>query len=109
MNVAHILQRVTACGYAVRVTGGSPKLVATRAECVMPRPLLKALKDHKAAVVAYLSTCVVCGRDTSDDETRDRMADALFCSRAGGREVTDGNGTYHPEGPRCPFKSPPRS
>lgn len=104
VNVAHLLQRVSCCGYTVRVTAGAPKLVPVRSECVMPIPLLKALKDHKAAVVAYLSTCALCGKDISDDETRERMADPLWCSMFGSKGVVDGHGRTHPEEPRCPWK-----
>jgi len=39
----------------------------------MPTPLLNALKDHREAVVKYLTECVACGRDVRDPEDRDRL------------------------------------
>lgn len=49
-------------------------------------------------------TCRECGKDVSDPETRERMADPLFCDRGGCKAVTDGNGVKWPEQRRCPFK-----
>lgn len=49
-------------------------------------------------------SCRVCGKDVSDPETRERMADPLFCDQGGCNAVTDGNGVKHPEMKRCPFK-----
>jgi hypothetical protein len=103
-RVAILIQRVAAVGYAVRLKDGAPVLAPARSECVMPTPLLKALKDNRDAVVAYLSTCCVCGRDVSDDEDRERLADPLYCGFFGGREVKVDGEVLHPEEPRCPFK-----
>ena len=104
MNIPQLLQRVAACGYAISLRGGSPVLEPTRSEHIMPEPLLGAVKRSKAEIVAYLSTCCVCGRDTSDDDDRERMDDPAHCDRGGSQAVTDGNGVYHPETQRCPFK-----
>lgn len=49
-------------------------------------------------------TCRVCGIDASDPEDRERLADAAFCDRGGGKARLDMDGTRHPEEPRCPFK-----
>ena len=104
LNIAQLLQRVTACGFAVEITDAGPQLVPIRSEHVMPKPLLKALRDNRDAVVKFLSECAVCGKDTRNAEDRERLADPLYCDRGGSREVRDGSGTTHPATQRCPFK-----
>lgn len=110
LNVGHLLQRVESCGYTVRVTAdGAAVLVPTRGECVMPAPLLKALKDHKAAVVAYLTECVVCKRDVRDPEDRERLREVNpFCDRGYAREATDADGVRRAASTPCPFRTDSR-
>lgn len=113
-STEHLLARVAACGYRVELVNGSPQLSATRAECVMPPRLLAALKAHRAAVIDHLTrnhspaaqeNCRVCGRDVSDPEDRERVANSpAFCDRGGAPGVTDGHGVYHEPQERCPFK-----
>lgn len=74
MNVAVLLQRVAACGYRIRVTHGGPVLEPARSECLIPGPLLKALKDNRAAVLEFLTECRLCQRDVRDPEDRERLA-----------------------------------
>jgi hypothetical protein len=46
----------------------------------MPTPLLAALKQHREAVVKWLTECRECGRNNSDPEDRDRLRGANpFC------------------------------
>lgn len=72
--------------------------VSTAVSADRPRPLPVAKPEPK------IDPCSVCKREFPDEETRERMADAAHCSQGGSRAVTDGNGVYHPEEPRCPFK-----
>lgn len=70
-----------------------------------PLPVAEPAAEPKPAAQLI---CHVCGRDASDPEDRDRLADALFCPRAGTRQaVVDGNGVTHPQEARCPFKARP--
>ena len=104
MSPAELVARVAGYGWAVDLRDG-PRLV--RADPLagkLPTPLVDALRRNRESVVSWLTTCGVCGADVSDDETRARLADALFCSRGGGRACVDGNGTVHPEALRCPYK-----
>jgi len=104
VSPAELVARAAGYGWAVELRDG-PRLV--RADPLagkLPTPLVDALRRNREAVVAWLTTCGVCGADVSDDETRARLADPLFCSRGGGKAVVDGNGVAHPEARRCPYK-----
>jgi hypothetical protein len=105
MKPSFLLHRCSENGFAVTVTGGQPRLLPVRDGAVMPKPLLAALKAYRAAVIAYLAACELCGRDVSDAEDRDRLADPVHCQEFGSRAVRDGNGDFHPESQRCPWKA----
>ena len=105
MSIPDLLQRVLACGYSVSITPDGPRLRPERGECSMPLPLLADLKANREAVVEYLNSCHVCGRDVSDPEDRERLADPAFCDRGGSRAAVSKRGEVrHPETQRCPFK-----
>lgn len=105
MNIPELIQRVTACGYRISVDGGSTQLVKARRECALPPQLLATLRANRDAIVEHLTTCGVCGREVSDLETREFVADPLGCDRGGSDRVTDGNGVTHEGGKRCPHKA----
>lgn len=108
MKPAYLLQRLAAHGRKVVLCGGNVQMVVTREGAGQPPgPLLEELREHREAVVAFLSTCELCGRDTSDDEDRERMADLMFCQQFGSNDVvTKGGRVEHDGEPRCPFKAP---
>lgn len=63
-----------------------------------PRP------ETKPVPLPQREECRVCGRDVSDPEDRERLADPAFCDRGGARAYQDCDGVLHPESERCPFK-----
>jgi hypothetical protein len=106
VNVADLLSRVRHHGWDVRLDGGNPRFVRVQPDAgKLPLPLVDAFRKHRDAVVKWLSECVVCGADVSDDETRDRMQDALFCGNGGGDAVRDMDGVLREGCRRCPYKA----
>jgi hypothetical protein len=102
--VARLIARLAACGFAVELKNGGPFLVPTRREAFAPSALMADLRANRDAVLESLSTCRVCGRDVSDPEDRERMADPAHCDRGGATAATDGLGVYHEGCERCPYK-----
>jgi hypothetical protein len=104
MSVAKLLQMVADAGFVVDCTGENSRLVKTREDARITTRLVEALKRHRDEVIEYLTCCVVCGRNVSDPEDRERMIDAAHCDRGGGKAYRDQNGIEHPESQRCPHK-----
>lgn len=105
INVAQLLGRVAAYGYAVVVTESGPALKPGDDPAAIPGPLMKALRDNREAIVTYLTACRECGRDMSCPEDRERLKGPNpFCDRGTAQAVTDGNGVAHAASPGCPFR-----
>jgi hypothetical protein len=50
-------------------------------------------------------SCPLCNRDVSDPEDRERLKGVNpFCTVGYTKAVTDGNGTFHPASPGCPYR-----
>lgn len=105
MTAADLVQRVAACGYEIVVTPAGPVLKEARSECVMPPGLLADLKANRDAVVAFLTTCGLCGRSVGDAEDRERLKDPAHCEQGGANARRDRKGfVVLAAVARCPWK-----
>lgn len=88
MRPVDLLARVAEHGFRLDVTPDGPVLVRTDPDATLPADLLTALKEHKAAVLKFV-TCSQCGRAITCHEDRERVRDPAFCANS-----------------TCPYKRP---
>ncbi len=84
MTVHALLAHLNELGYQLDILDAGPVLRPVLKGAVMPRHTLAMLKERKAWLVAYLSSCPDCGRDCRLGEDRERVRTAFnpFCGNS---------------------------
>src|SRR5687767_3865691 len=97
MPLPEVLAELAALGCVVTVTNGAPSVTPpkNKADAARFADLMPLLKLHRTELVAAFAepvVCEVCGRDVTDPEDRERLADPLFCDRGGAAACRDRKG-----------------